>query len=87
MRDERTLALLLQRAFGGMARLEALLVLLGGAAMVVRLHCDGCHVAAAACFESEGNRRHFAGELSESLGCARLAIEVGEIPIILAPYR
>jgi hypothetical protein len=60
-----------------MARLEALLVLLGGAAMVVRLHCDGCHVAAAACFESEGNRRHFACKLSESLGCARLAIEVG----------
>jgi hypothetical protein len=27
--------------------------------VVVRLHGDGCHIAAAACFESEGYRRHF----------------------------
>jgi hypothetical protein len=54
-----TLAQLLQRTLGGMPRLEALLVLLGGAPVVVRLHGDGCHIAAAACFESEGYRRHF----------------------------
>ena len=46
--EGRTLALLLERAFGGMARLEALLVLLGSTAVVVRLHSDGSHVVAAA---------------------------------------
>lgn len=53
-----------------MSRLEALLILLGGAAMVVRLHCDGTHVAAAACFESEGNRRHFDCKRAKILGCS-----------------
>lgn len=51
-----------------MSRLEALLVLLGSAAMVVRLHCDGSHVAATACFESERNRRHFEGVLAKNTG-------------------
>jgi hypothetical protein len=66
-----TFVQLLQRALGGMARLEALLALLGGATVVVRLHCDRSHVAAATCFESKRNRRHFDCEESIMLGCAR----------------
>lgn len=54
-----TLAQLLERAFGGMAGLEALLGLLGGAAVVMRLRNYGCHVGGSTCFKSEGNRRHF----------------------------
>lgn len=51
-----------------MPRLEALLGLLGGAAVVVRRRWDGRHVAAAACFESKGNRRHFDCAVGEMLG-------------------
>lgn len=40
-----------------MARLESLLMLLGGAAMVMRLRNRRRHVGAATCFESEGDRR------------------------------
>jgi hypothetical protein len=67
-RKLRTFAQLLERTLGGMARLEALLALLGRAAMVVRLRYDGSHAAAASCFESEWNRRHFDCEESRMLG-------------------
>jgi hypothetical protein len=48
-----------------MARLEALLLLLGGAAVVMRLHWG--HVCAAACFEAKRYRRHFEYRLSGTL--------------------
>jgi hypothetical protein len=73
LRSPCTLAQLLQRALGGMARLEAFLVPLGGAAMMVGIRNDGCHVAASACFESKRNRRHFECEVSTMRGC------VGEV--------
>jgi len=47
-KERLTLALLLQRAFGGMAGLEALLVLLGRAPVVVRCRSHGRHIVAAA---------------------------------------
>jgi hypothetical protein len=50
-----TFGKLLQRALAGMARLKALLRLLGSAAMVVLLGGHGCHIAATAGFESKGN--------------------------------
>jgi hypothetical protein len=62
-----TLALLFEGTLGRMARLEALLALLGRAAVVM---AGGTHVgsSAAARFESEGNRRrHFDCNASESL--------------------
>ena len=68
-KERLTLALLLQRAFGGMARLEALLALLRRAAVVVVF---GSHIAVAAAtgLESEGNRgRHFECDASEMLRC------------------
>jgi hypothetical protein len=58
-----------------MARLEALLALLGGAAMVMRLRYDGSHTAAASCFEPERNRRHCDCEKSSIL----LACVVGGV--------
>lgn len=66
----RALALLLQRALGGMARLEGLFVLLGGAAVVVVFGCHGA-AAAAAGLESIGNRRHLDCGVSESLRALR----------------
>jgi len=84
-KSECTLANFLQCAFGGMSRLEALLVLLGSAAVVVRLHCDGSHIAAAACFESEGNRRHFEDVLAKILGWCR--VSAGHEIILAAAYR
>ena len=69
VRTVHTLAHFLQRTFGGMARLEALLALLRRAAVVVVF---GSHIAFAAAtgLESEGNRgRHFECDASEMLRC------------------
>lgn len=60
-----------------MSGLEALLGLLGGAAVVMRLRDNGCHVGGSTCFESEGNRRHFVREGCES-GVAVVSLEQGE---------
>ena len=70
MQTVYTFAQLLQRTLGGMARLECLLVLLRGAAVVVIFGCHGA-AATAAGFESEGNRRHFACDVLESLRLSR----------------